>query len=159
MKNNKKELDKFKAIFLAKADEMLDKYPNKTFTSWEIVAKVLSESSGYDVHYLTLKADLDVIKLIAEGLSASSISNRLSVSSLYVYAVAKTWEMYILDSTIDFNPLLIHQDGISAEDLMVYINEILPLPITLKGAKDIVINIEKYYDFVKFLEEYDNEKG
>jgi hypothetical protein len=159
MKNNKKELDKFKAIFLAKADEMLDKYPNKTFTSWEIVAKVLSESSGYDVHYLTLKADLDVIKLIAEGLSASSISNRLSVSSLYVYAVAKTWEMYILDSTLDFNPLLIYKDGMSAEELMVYINEILPLPITLKGAKDIVINIEKYYDFVKFLEEYDNEKG
>jgi len=60
MKNNKKELDKFKAIFLAKADEMLDKYPNKTFTSWEIVAKVLSESSGYDVHYLTSKSAFNV---------------------------------------------------------------------------------------------------
>lgn len=159
MKNNKEELNKFKNIFLKKADEMLEKYPNKTFSSWEIVAKVLSESSGYDVHYLTLKADLDVIRLIAEGLSASSISNRLSVSSLYVYSVAKTWGMTILDSTLDFNPLLIYKEGMLADELMVYINEILPLPITPKYAKDIVNNIEKYYDFVKFLEEYDNEKG
>jgi hypothetical protein len=158
MKNNKEELNKFKVVFLSKADELLEKYPEKSFTSWEIIAKVLSESSGTDVHYLTLKADLDVIKLIAEGLSASSISNRLSVSSLYVYSVAKTWGMSILDSTLDFNPLLIYKDGMSPEELGAYINEILPTPITTTGEKAIVNNIEKYYSFIEFLEEYDNEK-
>jgi hypothetical protein len=158
MKNNKEELNKFKVVFLSKADELLEKYPEKSFTSWEIIAKVLSESSGTDVHYLTLKADLDVIKLVAEGLSVSSISNRLSVSSLYVYSVAKTWRMSILDSTLDFNPLLIYKDGMSPEELGVYINEILPTPITSTGEKAIVNNIEKYYSFIEFLEEYDNEK-
>jgi len=158
MKNNKEELNKFKVVFLSKADELLEKYPEKSFTSWEIISKVLSESSGYDVHYLTLKADLDVIKLIAEGLSASSISNRLSVSSLYVYSVAKTWGMSILDSTLDFNPLLIYKNGMSSEELGAYINEILPIPITSTGEKAIVNNIEKYYSFIEFLEEYDNEK-
>jgi len=158
MKNNKEELNKFKSVFLSKADELLERYPEKSFTSWEIIAKVLSESSGTDVHYLTLKADLDVIKLIAEGLSASSISNRLSVSSLYVYSVAKTWGMSILDSTLDFNPLLIYKNGMSSEELGAYINEILPIPITSTGEKAIVNNIEKYYSFIEFLEEYDNEK-
>lgn len=158
MKNNKEELNKLKAKFLAKADELMEKYPNKTFTSWEIIAKVLSESSGEDVYYLTLKADLDVIRLIAEGLSVSGIANRLSVRSIYVYSVAKTWGLVVMESTLDFNPLLIYKQGMSAEELEVYINEILPIPVTHKGAIDIINNIEKYYDFVKCLEEYDNEK-
>jgi len=159
MKNNKEDLNKFKAIFLAKADELTERYPHKTFTSWEIIAKVLSEKSGYDVYYLTLKADLDVIRLIAEGLSISSIANRLSVKSMYVYTVAKTWGLSVLDSTLDFNPLLIYKEGMSAEELEMYINEILPIPITPKGARDIINNIEKYYDFVEILEEYDYEKS
>lgn len=159
MKNNKEELNKLKAKFLAKADELAEKYPNKVFTSWEVIAKVLSESSGEDVYYLTLKADLDVIRLIAEGLSVSGIANRLSVRSIYVYSVAKTWGLNVMESTLDFNPLLIYKQGMSAEELEMYINEILPIPVTHIGARDIINNIEKYYDFVKCLEEYDNEKG
>jgi len=159
MKNNKEELNKLKAKFLAKADELAEKYPNKTFTSWEVIAKVLSESSGEDVYYLTLKADLDVIRLIAEGLSVSGIANRLSVRSIYVYSVAKTWGLTPMELTLDFNPLLIYKHGMSADELEIYINEILPIPVTHVGARDIVNNIEKYYDFVECLEEYDNEKG
>jgi hypothetical protein len=159
MKNNREALNKFKAIFLAKADEMAEKYPHKTFTSWEIIANVLSESSGYDVYYLTLKADLDVIRLIAEGLSMSSIANRLSVKSMYVYTVAKTWGLDVMETTLDFNPLLIYKEGMSAEELEMYINEILPIPITPMGAQNIVNNIEKYYDFIEILKEYDYEKG
>jgi len=158
-KKNKEELNNFKSVFLSKADELAEKYPQKKFTAWDIVANVLSESSGDEVYYLTLKADLDVIKLVAEGLSVSGIANRLSVPSLYVYTVAKTWGLSILETTLDFNPLLIYKDDMSPEELMIYINEILPIPITLRSAKDIVNNIERFYYYINFLEEYDYEKG
>ena len=144
---------------LEKADELANKYPDKKFTTWDIVARVLSESSGCDIHLLTLKADLDVIKLITEGLSASSIANRLSIPSQHIYIVANTWGLELLDFTLDFNPLLIYKDDMSADEFMLYINEILPIPITPNGAKVIVNNIEKYYDLLNFLEEYNNEKG
>jgi hypothetical protein len=78
---------------------------------------------------------------------------------MYVYSVAKTWGLTVMETTLDFNPLLIYKEGMSADELEIYINEILPIPITPKGARDIVNNIEKYYDFVNCLEEYDNEKG
>lgn len=158
-KQNKEELNNLKAICLAKSDELAKKYPDKKFTAWDIISKVLSESSGYDVHFLTLKADLDVIKLIAEGLSVSSIANRLSVPSKYVYDVAKIWGLVIMDSTLDFNPLLVYKEGMTAQELMFYMNDIVPVELDLKTAKDIISNIDKLYDFTKFLEEYYDEEG
>ncbi len=158
-KKNKEELDKFKSIFLTKVDEMTEKYPDKKFTVWEVVAKVLSEASGYDVYYLTLKADLEVIKLIAEGLSASSIANRLSIPSQYIYDVANIWGMFVLDYSLDFNPMYVYRDDMTAQELSVDINDVLAVPITENIAKNIVNNIDKYYEFINFLEEYDNEKG
>jgi len=144
---------------LKKAELLAEKYPTKKFSSWDIIANVLSESSGYPVYFFTLKADLDVVELIAEGLSASSIANRLSIPSQHVYNVAKIWGLDIMDSTLDFNPMYIYKDDMSAQDMMCGINEILSIPITLHGAKCIVNNIERYYDLRDFLEEYEDEKG
>lgn len=158
-KQSKEELNKLREACLNKASELEEKYPNKKFSSWDIIANVLSESSGYPVHFLTLKADLEVIKLIAEGLSSSSIANRLSISSQHIYNVAKTWGLDIFDATLDFNPMFVYRDGMSSEELMILINDILPIPVTATGAKMIVNNIEKYYDLIDFLEEYEYEKG
>lgn len=162
MKNKRKskeELNKLKELCLKKSDELVEKYPDKRFSSWDIISRVLSESSGYDIHLLTLRADLDVLKLIAEGLSASSIANRLSIPSQCVYDVANTWGMCILDSSLDFNPMYMYHDGMSKDEMLLNINDVLSIPITPHGAECIVNNIEKYYDFINFLEEYDNEKG
>lgn len=162
MKNkraSKEELNKLKQLCLEKADDLAIKYPNKKFSSWDIISKVLSESSGCDIYLITLKADIDVLKLIAEGLSASSIANRLSIPSQIVYEVSNTWGMNILDSSLDFNPMYVYHEGMSTDEMMVSINDVLSLPITPTGAKHIVNNIERYYDLLNFLEEYDNEKG
>jgi hypothetical protein len=162
MKNNKEikeELNKFKEACLRKADELSGKYPTKDFSSWDVIANVLSETSGYPVYFFTLMADLDVIKLIAEGLSASSIANRLSISSQSIYSIANTWGLNVLDYTLDFNPMYIYQENMSANDVCIAINDILPIPITINDAKIIINNIEKYYELRDFMEELENEKG
>jgi|PlaIllAssembly_1097288.scaffolds.fasta_scaffold104327_2 hypothetical protein len=156
-KNSKEEVNKLKELCLKKADELAEKYPNKRFSSWDVISAVLSESSGYDVHLLTLKADLDVLKLIAEGLSASSIANRLSIPSQRIYEIANTWGMTILNSSLDFNPMYMYHDGMTEAEMLSSINDVLAIPITPQGAKSIVDNIEKYYNFMEFLEEYDDE--
>jgi predicted metallopeptidase len=102
---------------------------------------------------------MEVIKLIAEGLSASSIANRLSISSQHIYNVAKIWGLDVLDSTLDFNPIYVYHDGMTVQELESAINEILPIPITPIGAKRIINNIEKFYDLEKFLEELENEES
>lgn len=163
MKNNKRninkeELNRLKEICIRKAEELNNKYPLKKFSTWDVIVNVLSESSGYPVYFLTLKADLDVLRLIAEGLSASSIANRLSISSQYIYGIAKTWGLTVLDATLDFNPMYVYQRSMTPQDMMWVINEILPIPISMPDAKTIVNNIEKYYDLRDFLEEYENEK-
>lgn len=158
-KQSKEELNKFKELCLQKADELKSKYPDRKFTVWDIISMVLSEHSGYEVSFLTLKADLDIIKLIAEGLSASGIANRLSIPSQRVYEVARIWGMDIFDSSLDFNPMFIYATGMSSDDLMYHMNDILAVPITPYGAKCIVNNIERYYDLLKYIEEYDYEKS
>lgn len=162
MKNNKRttkeEINKLKELCLKKTDELTSKYPGKKFTTWDIVSSVLAESSGYAIYILTLKADLEIIKLIAEGLSASGIANRLSIPSQRVYEVAKTWGLDVLDFSLDFNPMYVYASGMTASEMMVHMNEILAIPITPAGAKCIINNIEKYNDYVEFLEEYEYEK-
>jgi predicted metallopeptidase len=158
-RQNKEDLNKLKDACLKKSNELSDKYPTKKFSTWDIVAKVLAESSGYPVYFFTLKADMEVIKLIAEGLSASSIANRLSISSQHIYNVAKIWGLDVLDSTLDFNPIYVYHDGMTVQELESAINEILPIPITPIGAKRIINNIEKFYDLEKFLEELENEES
>jgi hypothetical protein len=162
MKNkrvDKEEVSKLKGLCLKKADELAEKYPNKRFSSWDIISKVLSESSGYDIYLITLKADIGVLKLIAEGLSASSIANRLSIPSQIVYEIANTWGMVILDFSLDFNPMYVYEDGMTFVELSTSINDILSVPIATEAAKNIINNINKYYDFVEFLKEYDYEEG
>lgn len=158
-KDCKEEVNKLKELCLKKADELADKYPQKTFTSWDIISAVLSESSGYDTYFLTMKADIDIVRLIAEGLSASGIANRLSIPSQQVYEVAKLWGMDVLDSSLDFNPMFIYHDGMTIQELENTLYEILPIPITHQGAKVIINNLERYYDLLKFLKEYDNEES
>lgn len=158
-RQTKEELNKLKDFCLKKADELKDKYPDKRFSSWDIISLVLAEHSGYDVYFLTLKADIDVIKLIAEGLSASGIANRLSIPSQRVYEVARLWGLEIFNSSLDFNPMFVYHNGMSCQELESILYDILPIPITHHGAQVIIDNIEKYYDLLEFIEEYDYEKG
>lgn len=158
-RTTKEEVNKLKALCLKMADELSEKYPDKKFTTWDVISKVLSESSGYAVYILTLKADLDVIRLVAEGLSASGVANRLSIPSQRVYEVSDVWGLDVLDSSLDFNPMYVYATGMTSVELMGHMNDILAIPITPIGARCIVNNIEKYYDLLEILEEYEYEKG
>ena len=57
--------------------------------------------------------------------------------------------------TVDFNPLLIYEEGMSPSTLMTEINVITPLNIDLRTAEDLIYNIERYYTLLDYLREED----
>jgi hypothetical protein len=141
-------------------EELLDEYyrlreeTSKGLTAWDVVYSYLVRQ-GAEGYLITLKADIEILKLIAEGLSVSSISNRLGTSSKSVLTAANLWGMEPLELTLDFNPFLVYNNEDTPDSLMAKINEILAIPINRHTAKTLIYNIEKYYDFIDFIEEED----
>lgn len=136
---------------LKQFEKMKEKDPTlKGITVWDVVVEYLKSKAEPSV--LTLTADLPILEKIASGMSASSISNNFAIPSRDVFEVANIWGMTILDSTLDFSPLLMYNDGMSAVEMMLGINEILAIPISLQTATIIINNIERYNGLLEFLD-------
>src|SRR3989304_8344452 len=103
-------------------EELLDEYyrlreeTSKGLTAWDVVYSYLVRQ-GAEGYLITLKADIEILKLIAEGLSVSSISNRLGTSSKSVLTAANLWGMEPLELTLDFNPFLVYNNEDTPDSL------------------------------------------
>jgi len=129
------------------------KYSKLPSNVWELVLDAFSEKQ--EKYIIVLKADITIIEALAQGLSPHAISFRLGLSSKSIYEVCRIWGITPLEETLDFNPLLLYNDKITATALMLDINEILAIPITLDTAQIVINNIERYLELKKFLEEID----
>jgi len=134
---------------------------------WERLSTIKSEVSvwdafisllekGTDVHILILKADLEILKFIAGGYSIRSTARLIGISTEEVNTVIRTWGFIPpIGETLDFNPLLVYNDGMSAKDFMFEVNDVLPIPINFSDAETIVLNIERYRDLERIAKEND----
>ena len=82
-----------------------------------------------------------------------------------VIETARIWDLEPLDNTLDFNPLMLYHKEMTANEMMLHINEIIPRPISYDTAKLVISNIVRYYDLRAYLleeelkEERDVRKG
>ncbi len=123
-------------------------------TLWDAVVSLLRERT--DVYLLVLKADINLIRMSAEGHAARTIARTLGVSTKEVSEVLSTWGLRAtLAQTLDFNPLMVYNPGMTDVELQAEVNQFMPFDITRYDAETIIWNVEKYLDLVKFLEEND----
>lgn len=141
-----------KRVFLEKLEE-LEKKPihKRELSIWDVALEVLGDKE--DIPILTLKADLLILRKFSEGFSTYSISLILGIPEKNVIEVAKTWGFRPVDTTLDFSPLYIYEDGMDSYTLMAEINNILPININKEDADKIIHNIERYYELLDFLKE------
>jgi len=145
----------FEKIFLRKFDDIAK--DGKVDNLWEDVFLSVLSSTGRDKLLITLKADLDIIAKIVDGLSAYSISNRLGIASKNVYDVAKFWGFEVLNESLDVSSFVIYKDGMKPQTFQSVYNSITPVDIGLDVAKTVVKNLEHYSDVLYYLEESEKD--
>lgn len=142
MNSHKKE---FSNQIIDAYNRLHELYPNKYITLWDCFVS-LTDCPRY---LLTLRADLPIIQLIARGFSVRSIHELANMPSKAITDIAFTWGMVPLKETLDFNPLWVYNDTMTAEQMAEHMKDILAIPVTLSVYKCIIKNIERY----KMLEE------
>lgn len=145
--------EEFKEAFFETLDNIESNYPPemvKKLSVWDVVIATLDPAKPY---LLTLMADLELLKKVVEGMSVSTVAKFFAIPSRTVIEVCNLWGIVPLEETLDFNPLIVYNDSMSADQMWVEMNEILAIPISLEDAKTIVENIHKYYDLLDFLRE------
>jgi hypothetical protein len=99
---------------------------------------------------------LPIIEKLADGFSVASVANFFAISSKDVYEVAEIWGIRPLEFTLDFNPLLVYNRGMTLESFLAEINEYLPIPLKRETAVISLVNVKRYYEILDFLKEEEN---
>lgn len=138
-----------KDVFIAEFERLESE--REDVTLWDVTLSLFSKHA--EIYLLVLKADINIIEKLAQGLSVYSISNTLSVPSKHVMEAASVWGLRLVEQTVDFNPLLIYREGMSPEEMLLHMNDILAIPIDLDIADTLVYNIERFHTLDDFLKE------
>lgn len=150
-------MDKINDIHSAVLTELrrLTKHTADSVSVWDAFISLVKNKMP--IYLLTLKADITVLEYIARGLSVTSIFQSTGISSKTIREAAFTWGLTPLDRTLDFNPLLVYNDGMSPEGLKYHMDEILPEPVSLDVCVTAINNIERYFDLCDILDKEDGE--
>lgn len=107
------------------------------------------------VYLITLKADMTILECIAKGLSVRSIFQKTGIPSKMVRKASFTWGLTPLHKTLDFNPFLVYNSGMTPNMLELLMREILQEPLDLVTCKTIITNIERYKELQEILRKED----
>ena len=107
------------------------------------------------VYLITLKADMTLLEYIARGLSVRSIFQKTGIPSKMVRKAAFTWGLTPLHKTLDFNPFLVYNSGMTPSMLELLMKDILQEPLDLVTCKTIITNIERYKELQEILRKED----
>lgn len=125
----------------------------KDVSLWDAFISLVKDK--VPVYLVTLKADMIILESVAIGLSASSIFRKTSIPSKVIRNIAFTWGLVPLKQTLDFNPLLVYNSGMSSKSLELHMNEILPEPLDSTIYETIISNIERYLELKEILRKED----
>jgi len=118
---------------------------------WDAFTSLLKER--IPSYLLTLRADIDIIKYIAQGYNVSAIHRMTGIPSKAIRKVALTWGVEPLKETLDFNAILMYNRDTTADMLYSHMNDFLAKPLTHETYEMVIQNIEKYFDLERFLQE------
>lgn len=137
----------------ARFDELLKEKSNVTV--WDAF---LSLVEGEDTFLLSMKADVPILECLAKGFSLGRTAGYLSIPAKDVQTVADVWGVTPSKVTLDFNPLLVYNRGMSGQELKNHMSDILPTPLSDREYDSIIANIEVYNTVDRYLREMDNER-
>lgn len=126
------------------------KEENADATAWDAFISLVDGKVPKYVLYL--RADIEIIRYIAEGNTVLSIHRMTGIPSKIIREIVNLWGLEPLDTALDFNPLLVYNSGMTAEEMERKVNSMLPIPISIGEYRKIIHNIQKYHDFLNALE-------
>ena len=125
-----------------------------TPTLWDAFISLVGDQ--VPVYVLILKADMRILRHIAEGRAVRAIHQMTGIPSKAIRKIAFTWGMKPVDEDLDFNALLVYNNDMTVETLEFKMNEMLPLPLNSSIFERLIENIERYLDLQQILEEEDS---
>lgn len=146
-------MSEFNDLLLAEW-KRLDRTDPEDVTVWDAFVSLVGNFE--DAYILALKADLVIIKHLVEGYSTRTAARTLGIPIKSIHKTIRIWGLKATpDETLDFNPLLVYNKGMSELDFEVEIELFLPVVPSRDEIHRIIWNIERYYDLVEFLREVD----
>lgn len=139
---------------MIKTYETLNDKEKKTFSLWDLFIKTINKSN-FDIWLLDLKANIEIISLLVDGISPTSVARRYNIPTTSVYEICKSWGIRPFSVTLDFSALSFYKPGMTALEMCNLVNIVLSKPLSLNTYRDIIYNLERYYDFIEVLEEYE----
>jgi hypothetical protein len=124
-------------------------------TLWDAFVSLVGDQ--VPVHILILKADMMILRYVAEGRAVRAIHQMTGIPSKAVRKIAFTWGMTPVKEDLDFNALLVYNSGMTVEMFEFKMNEVLPLPLNSSVYKRLIGNIERYLDLQQILEDEDGD--
>lgn len=130
---------------------------NKKATLWDVLVVVLSKQGNVEPFIIWILSDLPVMGLVARGHSANYIASFLEMPSKEVTATCTTWGMRCFKQTLDFDPTMVYNEGMTVAEFKTKVAPLLAVMPPDEIFEDAIINVEKYRSICKLLDKWEKE--
>ena len=119
------------------------------YTVWDIFVSLIGDID--ESYILILKSDMEILYLIAGGMSVKRVSDILDISSKSVFDAVNTWGITPLRTSLTVDAFNYYTDDVTLSEFSRYIGK------DSKTVDLVLDNIGKYLDLVEFLKENDRQ--
>jgi hypothetical protein len=133
------------------ANEVMKKNPQATL--WDMFVYILTCQCSVDPSILWILSDLPIIELVAKGYNLQYISDFLMVNKATVEKICETWNLFLFEHTLDFDPVEVYAEDMTFEDLQRKLRPVLAIMPNAKTLQESLSNAQKYHNIRKFLDE------
>jgi hypothetical protein len=142
----------FSDLMLEEFKRIRENDPDSSIDVWDVFISLVGKEKN---HLLVMKADLPILESLVQGNSIIKTSRNLGIPSKAVRIVSALWGIEPLELTLDFNPLLVYNRGMSDVEMREKLKDIIFEDLSLEVYKTIIDNIETYLSIVDYIEEFD----
>ena len=142
----------FSDLMLEEFKRIRENDPDSSIDVWDVFISLVGKEKN---HLLVMKADLPILESLVQGNSIIKTSRNLGIPSKAVRIVAALWGIEPLELTLDFNPLLVYNRGMSDVEMREKLKDIIFEDLSLEVYKTIIDNIETYLSIVDYIDEFD----
>lgn len=128
---------------------------NHKATIWDVFVELLSTSANIDPYRIWIMSDYPILEMIAKGMEIGYIAEFLEIPIQEVVATCRIWGLTPIKETLDFDPLLVYNEGMTIDELKEKINPILYRPLDDRILYGIIENVDKFREVTKMLDEWE----
>jgi hypothetical protein len=132
---------------------------NEDATLWDVIVAYLSAKGNIEPCVIWILSDIQLLEMLARGYEVGYISQYLNISPYEIRRVAKIWGMYCMDSTLDFDPLVIYKEGMTVQDMKLKLNGVTTFCPEIFSLEKCFNNVEKYINIKNLLDKWEEKNG